>query len=206
MRKEHYEVLLRLIDEDGNIVMPMAFIPAAERYNLMHLIDRWVISTLFDYLSDLNKYSFQSENNNKIYAVNLSGASLNNDNFVTFIKEQFVKHQIEPSQICFEITETLAVANLTVASALIKEIKVLGCSFALDDFGSGMSSFAYLKNLSVDYLKVDGAFIKNIAEDEVAAEMVKAIARIASVMEIETIAEFVENDAILKKLKTLGIH
>ena len=206
MRKEHYEVLLRLVDEDGNIVMPMAFIPSAERYNLMHLIDRWVISTLFDYLSDLNKYSFPSENNNKIYAVNLSGASLNNDSFVTFIKEQFVKHQIEPSQICFEITETLAIANLVVASALIKEIKVLGCSFALDDFGSGMSSFAYLKNLSVDYLKVDGAFIKNIAEDEVAAEMVKAIARIASVMEIETIAEFVENDAILKKLKTLGIH
>jgi diguanylate cyclase (GGDEF)-like protein/PAS domain S-box-containing protein len=205
-RKEHYEILLRLIDEVGNIVMPMAFIPAAERYNLMPLIDCWVISTLFEYLSELNQYPFQPQINDKIYTVNLSGTSLNSDTFVAFIKEQFVKHQVEPSQICFEITETMAVANLTKTSALIQEIKTLGCHFALDDFGSGMSSFAYLKNLSVDYLKLDGHFIKNIVNDKVAAEMVEAIARIASVMEIETIAEFVEDDATLKKVKTLGVH
>jgi EAL domain-containing protein (putative c-di-GMP-specific phosphodiesterase class I) len=205
-KKEHYEILVRLIDEDGNTIPPMAFIPSAERYNLMHLIDRWVISTLFNYLEKLHKEPSQPQNNSRVYAVNLSGASLSDDSFVAFVKEQFVKHQIEPSEICFELTETLAVANLATASELIKEIKTLGCHFALDDFGSGMSSFAYLKNLSVDYLKIDGAFIRNILDDNVASEMVEAIARIASVMGIETMAEFVENDDVLKKLKKLGVH
>ncbi len=198
-RKEHYEVLLRLLDRSGNILPPMAFIPAAERYNLMHLIDRWVISTLFAYLEKLR-------DRDKIYTVNLSGASLNDDRFTSFMKKQFAKYQIEPSNICFEITETLAIANLAKASELINQMKTFGCQFALDDFGSGMSSLAYLKNLSVDYLKIDGIFVKNILSDNIASEMVEAIARIASVMQIETIAEFVENEAILKKLKTLGVQ
>lgn len=198
-RKEHYEVLLRLIDRSGKVLPPMAFIPAAERYNLMHLIDRWVISTLFAYLEKFHQQD-------KIYTVNLSGASLNDEHFTSFIKKQFTKYQIDPAKICFEITETLAIANLAKASELINQMKVFGCQFALDDFGSGMSSFAYLKNLSVNYLKIDGIFVKNILNDNIASEMVEAIARIASVMEIETIAEFVENDAILKKLKTLGVQ
>ncbi|MBE9168287.1 EAL domain-containing protein [Pleurocapsales cyanobacterium LEGE 06147] len=214
IRQEHYEVLLRLIDRSGNVLPPMAFIPAAERYNLMHLIDRWVISTLFAYLEKLHRKQSQAYNKegvshcvrDKIYTVNLSGASLNDDRFTSFVKKQFAKYQIEPSKICFEITETLAITNLAKASELIKDMKTLGCHFALDDFGSGMSSFAYLKNLSVNYLKIDGIFVKNILHDNIASEMVEAIARIASVMGIETIAEFVENDAVLKKLKTLGVQ
>lgn len=205
-RKEHYEVLLRLIDRSGNILPPMAFIPAAERYNLMHLIDRWVISTLFAYLEKLHRKPTQVHARDKIYTVNLSGASLNDDRFTAFVKKQFAKYQIEPAKICFEITETLAIANLAKASELINEMKAFGCQFALDDFGSGMSSFAYLKNLSVDYLKIDGIFVKNILNDHIASEMVEAIARIASVMGIETVAEFVENDAVFQKLKTLGVQ
>jgi diguanylate cyclase (GGDEF)-like protein/PAS domain S-box-containing protein len=205
-KKEHYEILVRLIDKSGNVLPPMAFIPAAERYNLMHLIDRWVISTLFAYLEKLYRNPSKAWDRDKIYTVNLSGASVNDDCFTSFVKKQFAKYQIEPSQICFEITETLAIANLAKASELINQMKAFGCQFALDDFGSGMSSFAYLKNLSVDYLKIDGIFVKNILNDNIASEMVEAIARIASVMEIETIAEFVENDAVFQKLKTLGVQ
>lgn len=200
-KAEHYEILLRLEDE-SKIVSPMAFIPAAERYNLMHLIDRWVISTLFAYLGqhyqDLQEYP-------RMYAINLSGDSINDEQFVNFVQEQFALHQIPPTIICFEITETIAITNLAKAAQFISQLKNLGCCFALDDFGSGMSSFAYFKNLPVDYLKIDGVFIKDIVKDEIAASMVEAIARIASVMKIQTIAEFVEDEATLIKLKSLGV-
>ncbi len=200
-KAEHCEVLLRLEDE-SKIVSPMAFIPAAERYNLMHLIDRWVISRLFAYLGqhyqDLQEYP-------RMYAVNLSGDSINDEQFVNFVQEQFALHCIPPTIICFEITETVAITNLAKAAQFISQLKNIGCRFALDDFGSGMSSFAYLKNLPVDYLKIDGVFIKDIVKDEIAASMVEAIARIASVMKIQTIAEFVENEATLSKLKSLGV-
>lgn len=198
-KSEHCEVLIRLEDENGNIIMPMAFIPAAERYNLMYLIDRWVISTLFSQLAQ------HHQDYSRIYAINLSGDSINDDQFIDFVKEQFALHRVPPSIICFEITETLAITNLAKAAQFMRELKLLGCQFALDDFGSGMSSFAYLKKLPVDYLKIDGVFIKDIVKDLIAAEMVAAIARIASVMEIQTIAEFVEDDAILMKLKSLGV-
>jgi EAL domain-containing protein (putative c-di-GMP-specific phosphodiesterase class I) len=223
-KSEHWEVLLRLEDETGNIMSPMAFIPAAERYNLMHLIDRWVISTLFTHIGSQlstsgqqyqeNSDCFPTQNRPGMYAVNLSGASINDEQFINFVQEQFDKACLPPSIICFEITETVAITNLAKAAEFILKLKALGCHFALDDFGSGMSSFAYLKNLPVDYLKIDGAFIKDIVTDAmpsavreatIAAEMVKTIARIASVMGIQTIAEFVENDAILMKLKALGV-
>lgn len=203
---EHWEVLLRLEDETGSIISPMAFIPAAERYNIMHLIDRWVISTLFAYLEQQYQQTWDcAQGQPSIYAVNLSGASINDEQFINFVQEQFALYRIPPSIICFEITETLAITNLAKAAEFIRELKALGCHFALDDFGSGMSSFAYLKNLPVDYLKIDGVFIKDIVTDAIAREMVEAIARIASVMGIQTIAEFVENDAILMKLKALGV-
>ena len=203
---EHWEVLLRLEDETGSIISPMAFIPAAERYNIMHLIDRWVISTLFAYLEQQYQQTWDcAQGQPSIYAVNLSGASINDEQFINFVQEQFALYRIPPSIICFEITETLAITNLAKAAEFIRELKALGCHFALDDFGSGMSSFAYLKNLPVDYLKIDGVFIKDIVTDAIATEMVEAIARIASVMGIQTIAEFVENDAILIKLKALGV-
>ncbi|HLO52303.1 MAG TPA: EAL domain-containing protein [Kamptonema sp.] len=220
---EHCEVLLRLQDETGQIVSPMAFIPAAERYNLMHAIDRWVIRTLFGYLQDSSSFRLQRQENlksnlsfpplakghhpslNSLYAVNLSGASINDEQFIDFLHEQFTKYMIPPEIICFEITETLAIANLSKAANFIKKLKELGCWFALDDFGSGMSSFAYLKNLPVDFVKIDGNFVKHIVENPIDLAMVEAINRIGHVMGIKTIAEYVENEAVMEKLKELGL-
>ncbi|MBW4615870.1 MAG: PAS domain S-box protein [Desmonostoc vinosum HA7617-LM4] len=196
---EHYEVLLRLRDEQGNLVSPMTFIPAAERYNLMHLIDRWVIRSLF------KDWSKVVNNEESIYAINLSGSSINDDQFIEFLYEQFASHPIAPQRICFEITETVAIANLTKASQFIQELQTLGCRFALDDFGAGMSSFAYLKSLPVDYLKIDGGFIRNIVDNSVDDAIVAAITYIGNVMGIRTIAEFVENKAILERITALGI-
>ena len=196
---DHYEVLLRLRDEQGNLVPPMAFIPAAERYNLMHLIDRWVVQTLFEGWSTI------VDDDQSIYAINLSGSSINDDQFIDFLHEQFALHLIAPQRICFELTETVAIANLTKASQFIQELQRLGCRFALDDFGAGMSSFAYLKSLPVDYLKIDGSFIRNIVENSVDDAIVSAITHIGNVMGIRTIAEFVENDAILERIRALGI-
>jgi diguanylate cyclase (GGDEF)-like protein/PAS domain S-box-containing protein len=208
---EHYEVLLRLQDEKGQLVPPMAFIPAAERYNLMQLIDRWVIKTLFktqgSHYQDVWQQQCQREGDtfSALYAINLSGDSINDDQFIDFLYQQFDLHNIPPQLICFEITETLAIVNLTKASQFIRELQAMGCRFALDDFGSGMSSFSYLKNLPVNYLKIDGSFIRNIVTDAVDAAMVKAMAQIGHVMGMKIIAEFVENDAILDHLNILGI-
>lgn len=226
---EHYEVLLRLHDETGQIVSPMAFIPAAERYNLMQTIDRWVISTLFGHLSKMMAQKPYAEEKKELlskgieepariinypllityarslYAINLSGASINDDQFIDFLHEQFAAYQIPPQAICFEITETLAIANLSKAACLIKKLKELGCRFALDDFGSGMSSFAYLKNLPVDFVKIDGNFVKNIVDSPIDLAMVEAINRIGHVMGIKSIAEYVENETIMEKLKELGV-
>lgn len=211
--KKYYEVLLRLEDEPGQIISPMAFIPAAERYHLMHNIDRWVIASLFAmrYEELINK---NAENiglaqidlgNSPLYIINLSGASINDDQFLDFLQDQFSLYQIPPQTICFEITETVAIANLTKASGLIRSLKDMGCRFSLDDFGSGMSSFAYLRNLPIDYLKIDGSFVKNIAKNEIDFAMIEAINRIGHVMGIQTIAEFVENAAILAKIQEVGV-
>ena len=203
---DHYEILLRLLDREGKLISPMAFIPAAERYDLMPTIDRWVIST---FLSSYQKYC-QIQNladyRNSIYTINLSGASINSDRFFAFLKEQFALYDIAPKNICFEITETAAIDNLDKAAIFINEIKELGCSFALDDFGSGMSSLNYLKNLPIDYLKIDGNFVKNIVNDPVDRATVECFNRIGEVMNIQTIAEFVENDAIIAQLKEIGVN
>lgn len=201
---EHYEILLRLLDKQGNLISPIKFIPAAERYNLMPTIDRWVIKTFFEtyqkYCQNKSHPKYQA-----VYTINLSGASINNDSFFDFLKEQLTKYKITPEKICFEITETAAIANLTTAAKFIHELKELGCSFALDDFGSGMSSLAYLKNLPVDYLKIDGNFVKNIVNDPIDRATVECFNRIGQVMNIRTIAEFVENDDIILELKELGV-
>lgn len=208
---EHYEVLLRLRDEEGKLVPPMAFIPAAERYSLMHLIDRWVIKTLFKtqgaHYRDVWQQQCQQEGDtpSALYAINLSGDSINDDQFIDFLYQQFALHNIPTQLICFEITETLAIVNLTKASQFIRELQQMGCRFALDDFGSGMSSFGYLKNLPVNYLKIDGSFIRNIVNDPVDNAMVQAMTQIGHVMGMQLIAEFVENDAILDRIKELGI-
>ncbi|MEH2065214.1 MAG: EAL domain-containing protein [Nostoc sp.] len=196
---DHYEVLLRLRDEQGNLVLPMRFIPAAERYDLMHLVDRWVIRTLF------RNWTKVAGDKQIMYAINLSGSSINDDQFIHFLYEQFSLYSISPYCICFEITETVAIANLSKAKQFIESLQRMGCSFALDDFGVGMSSFAYLKSLPVDYLKIDGSFIRNIIDNPVDNAIVTAMTHISSVMGIKTIAEFVENDAILERIRALGI-
>ena len=209
-KTEHYEVLLRLVDEMGNLVSPMAFIPAAERYNLMQNIDRWVIRTLFANQGQRCRetwkcYQLQKVSCDCLYAINLSGASINDEQFIEFLHEQFALHQIPPALICFEITETVAIANLGKAAQFIRSLRELGCHFALDDFGSGMSSFAYLKNLPIDYLKIDGSFVKHIVNDPIDLAMVEAINQIGHLMGIKTIAEFVENQDILEKITALGV-
>lgn len=202
--REHYEILLRMKEEDGGLVPPMAFIPAAERYGLMPQLDRWVISAAF------SEYAEQHPQHRGIHpiaicTINLSGASVCDEHLYDFVVEQFDRYKIPPGGICFEITETAAIANLTQAVELIRKLKALGCRFSLDDFGSGMSSFAYLKHLLVDYLKIDGTFIKDMLDDPIDHAMVEAINHVGHVMEIETIAESVENDSILAAVRTMGV-
>jgi diguanylate cyclase (GGDEF)-like protein/PAS domain S-box-containing protein len=206
----HYEILLRLIDEQGNLVSPMAFIPAAERYNLMPAIDRWVIRTLFTslgqhYRENRNPCHFLEDGCDCLYAINLSGTSLNDEQFIDFVREQLALYQVPPQVICFEITETVAIANLRQAAQFMRSLKQVGCRFALDDFGSGMSSFAYLKNLPVDYLKIDGGFVRQIVDEPTDLAMVEAINHIGHVMGLQTIAEFVENEAILEKIAAIRV-
>lgn len=202
----HYEVLLRLMDDDGRLVPPSAFLPAAERYGMMQAIDRWVLTTLCRQHRERCWRGLATETcSSWLYSVNLSGASLNDDQFVEFVRHQLACFSIAPSLLCFEITETVAISNLTRAVKLIDQLRAIGCSFALDDFGSGMSSFGYLKNLPVDYLKIDGNFIKSLVSSPVDLAMVEAINRIGHLMGIKTVAEFVETESILTKVMELGI-
>lgn len=196
---KYREILLRLKDGSGRVISPRELIVTAEHYNLMPTIDRWVIQKFFAYLS-VTRGSEQP-----FYAINLSGASINDNQFQDFLLEQFRKYQISPQQICFEITETVAIAHLDRASQFIREMKAFGCRFALDDFGSGMSSFAYLRELPVDYLKIAGSFVRDIVEDAIAYGIVEAISRIGKVMNVKTVAEFVESEAILSQLRILGV-
>ena len=196
----HRELLIRLLDEEGKIVPPMAFIPAAEHYNLMPDMDRWVIHSGFQLLRA--QYSSDSD---WICAINLSGQSLCDNTFLDFVIRQLDQSGISPDRICFEITETAAVANLVRASHFISVLKGMDCRFALDDFGSGLSSFAYLKNLKVDYLKIDGSFVRDMLNDPIDRGLVEAINQIGHVIGIHTIAEFVENNEILKALRKLGV-
>ncbi len=200
----HYEVLIRKISLDGNIMLPVTFIPSAERYLLMPNIDRWVIKNTFaTYRQLLDK---SHEKCNYVFSINLSGTSLGDKSLLGFIREQFVIYSIPPENICFEITETAAIVNLKNTISLFTALRKLGCSFALDDFGSGMSSFMYLKNFDVDYLKIDGSFVKDMHSNKIDHAMVRSIHSVAEAMNIKTVAEFVENKAILKELKSIGVH
>lgn len=195
----HCELLVRMLSSSGEVIAPMAFIPAAERYNLMPAIDRWVIKAAFDALAAAPVRSLDS------VAINLSGASLSDDHFLDYIKAQFERTGIAPQSICFEITETAAIANLSKAAGFIGELNRLGCRFALDDFGVGMSSFVYLKHLPVDYLKIDGSFVKDMLEDPIDRAMVETINHIGHIMGKKTIAEGVESDAALAQLRLIGV-
>lgn len=197
----HLEILVRLRDEQGREVGPAAFLPAAERYNLMPAIDRWVIRQTFAWLTGQPRLLQDLE----LCAINLSGGSVGDAGMRDYIVEQMREHGITPRQICFEITETAAVANLGLAAGFMRELRALGFRFALDDFGSGMSSFAYLKNLPADYLKIDGNFVKDILVDPSDDAMVQAINQVGHVMGLTTVAEFVESPAILERLRSIGV-
>ncbi|MBP0016219.1 MAG: EAL domain-containing protein [Cyanobacteria bacterium SBLK] len=203
--RNYIEILLRLRDRSKMSLSPTEFIQDAERYQLMPTIDRWVLETFLHHFSFFVRETNLAENWQKnLYAINLSGATLNDEKFADFCREKLAYYQIPASAICFEITENVAIANIRKASQLILELKSLGCYFALDDFGSGMSSFAYLRDLPIDFLKVDGAFILNLAGDRITYSIVEAINRIGQVLGVQTIAEFVENDTLLEELKQLG--
>jgi diguanylate cyclase (GGDEF)-like protein len=199
----HYELLLRMRDEKGDIVNPDQFIPAAERYNLMSTLDRWVVHEALSQLADRNP---ESKRAHFTLAINLSGTSLSEDRFLEYVIEELKKQKLPDGAICFEITETAAISNLSRVIHFMQTLKKLGCKFSLDDFGSGLSSFTYLKNLPVDYLKIDGHFIRNVAEDSVDESMVKAINEVGNAMGIATIAERVETKEVLDKLSELGVE
>jgi diguanylate cyclase (GGDEF)-like protein/PAS domain S-box-containing protein len=199
--RRHGEVLLRLLDREGGLVSPGAFIPAAERYNQMQAIDRWVIRTVFAALGDSDIFPPSA-----CVAINVSGQSLGDRNFLEFIEQQVEEGLVPMERICFEITETAAISNLSHAMRLFSELKGRGCYFALDDFGSGLSSFAYLKSLPVDFLKIDGSFIRDMMQDPIDCAMVEAIHRIGHVMGIETIAESVEHESTLTHLRDIGVN
>jgi len=199
----HFELLIRMLDERGKLIPPMAFIPAAERYNLMPLIDRWVIRTAFSTLASMRDQVRGSPID--MCSINLSAASLGDERSLEYIREQFVHFGIAHSAICFEITEHAAIANLSKAAHFIQELKALGCRFSLDDFGRGMSSFGYLKHLPVDFLKIDGGFVKDMLDDPIDRAMVEMINHIGHVMGKSTIAEFVENRDILRALRDIGV-
>lgn len=195
--KPHREVLIRMLDEHGELIPPMAFIPPAERYDLMPKIDHWVIEHVVQQLAQ--------DNSETIYAINLSGQSLADKLFTTQVVEKLSAKNIDPQRLCFEITETSAIANLNNATEFLSKLQQLGCYTSLDDFGSGLSSFGYLRNLPINYLKIDGMFIKQIAEDETSRVMVKAIHSIGKTMGLKTIAEFVENSEIADILTEMGV-
>lgn len=199
--RQKYEVLIRLAGDQG-LIEPADFIPAAERYNLMPQIDRWVIRNA---MVRWKTFVTGAGRDRPMLCVNLSAESMADPNLAPLIKHEFYKNQCDPADFCFEITETATIGNMSRAVALIRELKAVGSLFALDDFGSGFSSLAYLRNLPVDYLKIDGVFIKNIDTDPVNYAMVEGIQKISRVMGLKTIAEFAATESILSTLRTIGI-
>ena len=210
--ESHDEVLLRIRNSKGDLILPGAFIPAAERYDMMISIDRWVIravchhiQSVRDSLPPVEALIDSVRRAPALYSINLSGMSLADTGLQRYITDQLVHYAIAPEQICFEITETAVIANLPKAQVFMHKLKALGCRFSLDDFGAGFSSFGYLKALPVDYLKIDGVFVRDIATNAINRAMVKAINEVGHVMGLKTVAEYVENDATLEVIRELGV-
>jgi len=195
----HHELLVRIRARDGAIIPPDAFIPAAERYNLMKAVDRWVIDTAFRFVNQAQS------GDDSIYSINLSGNSINDDDFPDYVRQKILQYGIRAGQLCFEVTETAAVFHLQKARHMIHALKRLGCRFSLDDFGSGLSSFGYLKNLPVDFLKIDGSFVEDMNTDPMNRAIVEAINQVGHTLNIRTIAEFVENREIATHLRDIGV-
>ncbi|HET9403205.1 MAG TPA: EAL domain-containing protein [Burkholderiales bacterium] len=206
----HYEVLIRMLDRDGNAVPATGFMPAAERYNLLTSIERWVVSSLVEFLhrqwtTGAISHAPHGGGERGFYSVNISGASINDRSFPDFLRNLLTRYQLPSGLLCFEITETTAISNLSKAAELMHELKGMGCRFALDDFGTGMSSFAYLKYLPVDFLKIAGVFIKDIVGDPMDNAIVDSINRISHILGMRTVAESVEDAAILARITELGL-
>ncbi len=198
----HYEILIRMVDDEGVIHSPGLFMPAAERYQLMPQVDRWVIRNT---LRSLGKIWKPIHKSGSVFCINLSGQSLTNTGFLAFVNEEIDRSPIASNQICFEITETAAISNIDEATRFIGALREKGCRFALDDFGAGLSSFGYLKVLPVDYLKIDGSFVCEVTTDEVSHSMVEAICQIGKTMGLQTIAEYVGNDETVEVLRHIGV-
>lgn len=197
-----FEVLLRMQDSDGKPVSSNAFFSAAERYQLMPHIDRWVISRT---IASLGEHLSYMKDSGTIFAINLSGQSLGDDEILNFIEDEIDSSGIPAASLCFEVTESAAVSNRLKAQSFINALRIRGCTFALDDFGAGLSSFAYLKNFNVDTLKIDGSFIRDISKNRISESMVAAITQVANVMNLETVAEYVENKKTRNLVSKLGV-
>jgi diguanylate cyclase (GGDEF)-like protein len=198
---KHYELLLSMIDERGRTIPPSDFLPAAERFEIMDKLDAWVVENALALMASHPAFVEQIQ----FISINLSGQSLTSSDILNSIIANIDEYRIDANKLCFEITETAAISNLRAATTFISSLKRLGCRFALDDFGSGLSSFGYLKNLPVDYLKIDGMFVKDMADNSIDHAMVKSINDIGHVMGMKTIAEFVENDEIKGMLREIGV-
>lgn len=197
----HYEILMRMRGRDGSVISPGLFLPAAERYGLIEEVDRWVIRRIFAYMAQEERLGLQGFS----YAINISGISLGDESFADFVLRELTEAGVAPSRVQFEITETSAIDNLERALIFIHKLRAAGCSFALDDFGRGVSSLAYLRQLPVDYLKIDGSFVRNMLEDEIDSAMVSTVDHLAKRMGISTIAEYAETPELLEKLRQMGV-
>jgi EAL domain-containing protein (putative c-di-GMP-specific phosphodiesterase class I) len=209
-QEPRYEILARMVDRSGNLVPATGFMPHAERYNLLTSIERWVVSSLVEFLhrqwtANALAHDPHGGAERGFYSVNISGASINDRSFPDFLRNLLTRYQLPSGLICFEITETTAISNLSKAAELMHELKGMGCRFALDDFGTGMSSFAYLKYLPVDFLKIAGVFIKDMATDPMDYAIVDSINRIGHILGMRTIAESVEDSGTLAHIRELGL-
>lgn len=199
----HFELLLRLRDEDGKLVPPGLFIPAAERFGIMPLIDRWVVDHALENIA--RRLTGNLSDPATVFSINLSGSSLGDRNFLVELEGLFARHQVPHQHVCFEITETQAVINFAQAIGFINELRALGCSFALDDFGAGMSSFTYLKHIPINYLKIDGKLVKDILHDPIDRAMVEMINRLGHTMGVKTVGEYAETPDIIDALRQSGV-
>ncbi len=201
-RAAHFELLLRMVDDDGTILAPGIFMPAAERYQMMPMIDRWVIRQALRYLG--RKWKSISASG-PVFCINLSGQSLSSAGFYAFIVDEIEASLVPPSNICFEITETAAISNIDEAITLMNALRAIGCRFSLDDFGAGLSSFGYLRKLPVDYLKIDGSFVRDMRTDRISRSMVRAICGIGHTMDLRVVAEYVGDHETVALLRQIGV-
>jgi EAL domain-containing protein (putative c-di-GMP-specific phosphodiesterase class I) len=204
----HQEILLRMVGHDGQIIPPDQFLPYAEEYGLMPAIDRWVLESFINSIPNPSKCMgcwARGDYCGCLNSLNLSGSSINDDEFLDFLEETVASNPVPPQILLFEITETVALLNLEKTKQFICRLQRMGCQFALDDFGTGMASLAYLKELPLNFVKIDGMFVRDLVTNPLSEVIVSAIVQIAKVKGTETIAEYVENPAILERLKALGV-